>query len=180
MKPRTSPLTWLTDCCAAQPLALALGLATLPGPAAAALKPGQPWPAFDQFQLEGKLPDKLRGQVLLVDFWASWCPPCKASFAALEALHSQLAGEGLVIIAVNVDEQRAAMEAFLKQRPVSFCVVRDAAQKLVAKADIAGLPASFLIDRAGKVRFVHTGFHGESTRKQYQEEIKRLLREPIP
>jgi thiol-disulfide isomerase/thioredoxin len=139
-------------------------------------KTGAPLPDLATYQLEGKLPE-LRDKVVLLDFWASWCGPCKASFPVMQELHTQYAGRGLVIVAVSVDEDRAAMEAFLKKHPVAFTIVRDAAQKLVAAADVQALPTSFLIDRTGKLRFMHTGFRGEVTRQQYRAEIERLLKE---
>jgi thiol-disulfide isomerase/thioredoxin len=123
------------------------------------------------------LPEKLRGQVVLVDFWASWCAPCKASFPAMEALQQKNGERGLVVLAINVDESDATMQKFLKKSPVSFAVVRDAKHKLVAAADVATMPTSFLVDRAGKVRFVHTGFRGAATQKEYEKEIDPLLKE---
>ena len=154
---------------------IALCLAGLPLLAVASWKAGDTLPELSGFELEGKLPGKLSGQVVLVDFWASWCGPCKASFPVMESLHKQYRGRGLVVLAINADEKSAAMEKFLKQYPVTFAVVRDAAHKLVAAADVATMPTSFLVDRTGKVRFVHTGFHGEATRKLYEKEIELLL-----
>jgi thiol-disulfide isomerase/thioredoxin len=152
----------------------------IPAITQADMKEGDSLPALDTFQLEGKLPAKLKGQVILLDFWASWCAPCKASFPAMEELHKRYADKGLTIIAVSVDEKREDMERFLKARPVSFLAVRDARQKLVAAADVAAMPTSFLIDRAGKVRFVHNGFRGDETVKRYREQIELLLKEPAP
>jgi peroxiredoxin len=68
------------------------------------------------------------------------------------------------------------MDDFLKTHPVSFTIVRDAAQKLVDKAGIATMPGSFLLNRDGKVVFAHSGFHGSDTRKQYEHEIETLLK----
>jgi thiol-disulfide isomerase/thioredoxin len=146
----------------------------------AAFKEGDPLPALNSFKLEGKLPDTLKGRVILLDFWASWCGPCRKSFPAMEELHKQYAGRGLTIIAVSVDDNREDMERFLKTANVSFATVRDAGQKLVAAADVSAMPTSFLIDRAGKIRFVHKGFVGDETAKQYQEQIQLLLKEPAP
>lgn len=159
-------------------LLVLLLLAVSPGPVMAGWKAGESLPDLGAFELEGKLPSQFRGQVVLIDFWASWCAPCKASFPAMEGIHGQYGGRGLVVLAVNVDEQRADMEKFLKKTPVSFAVVRDARHKLVARADVATMPASFLVDRAGKIRFVHTGYRGNATRKQYEQEIEQLLIEP--
>ena len=140
------------------------------------LKPGDSFLALSEFKLEGNLPDTTKAKVVLVDFWASWCGPCKQSFPVMEELHKRFADRGLLIIAVNVDENRPSMEAFLKKNASSFTVVRDANQKLVEKAGISGMPTSFLIDHDGKVRFAHTGFRGAETKKKYEEEIETLLK----
>ena len=144
--------------------------------AQAGWKVGDVLPDLAAQKLEGKLPDSLKGKVVLVDFWASWCVPCAESFPALEELHQRYKDRGLVILAVSTDEERAKMEKFLKKHPVTFAVVRDAGQKLVAQADVSTMPTSFLVDAEGKVRFIHAGFHGEKTRKQYAEEIESLLK----
>ena len=141
-----------------------------------AVKVGDTFPDLAPFKLEGKLPDSLKGKVVMIDFWASWCGPCKQSFPAMEELHQRYQDKGLVIIAINVDEKGSDMEAFLKNNAATFAVVRDAGQKLVEQAGIATMPSSFLIDREGKVRFMHTGFRGAETKKKYEEEIQLLLK----
>ena len=140
-----------------------------------ALKTGQALPELASFKLEGKLPESVKDKVVLLDFWASWCDPCKASFPAMDELQAKYGSQGFVIIAVNVDEKKSDMEDFLKTHSASFTIVRDAAQKLVNEAGIATMPSSFLIDRQGKIRFAHSGFHGEETKKQYEKEIESLL-----
>jgi thiol-disulfide isomerase/thioredoxin len=143
---------------------------------AGSVKAGDSFPDLAGFKLEGKLPEATKGKVVLVDFWASWCEPCKQSFPVMEELHKRYADRGLVIIAINVDENRPDMEAFLKKNAATFIVLRDANQKLVERTGIATMPSSFLLDRDGKVRFAHTGFRGEETRKKYEEEIEALLK----
>jgi thiol-disulfide isomerase/thioredoxin len=143
---------------------------------AGGVKPGDSFPDLAGFKLEGKLPEVTKGKVVLVDFWASWCEPCKQSFPVMEELHKRYAERGLVIIAVNVDENRPDMEAFLKKNTATFVVLRDPNQKLVEKTGIATMPSSFLIDREGKVRFTHTGFRGAETKKKYEEEIESLVK----
>ena len=143
---------------------------------AGGVKPGDTFPDLAAFKLEGKVPDNTKGKVVLVDFWASWCEPCKQSFPVMQELHTRYADRGLVIIAVNVDENRPDMEAFLKKNAATFVVLRDAKQKLVEKTGIATMPSSFLLDREGKVRFTHTGFRGAETKKKYEEEIESLLK----
>jgi len=160
--------------------AFALGLnLTCADAQAGQLKVGDAFPDLAKFQFEGKLPGDLKGKLVLVDFWASWCGPCKASFPAMEELQQKYGAKGLVILAVNLDDKQSEMEDFLKKHPVTFPVVRDAAKKLVAAACIASMPTSFLLDGEGKVRAVHNGFHGEGTKKQYVSEIEGLLKTTV-
>lgn len=158
-------------------LALVLAFMAAALSAHAGWKVGDALPDLTAQQLEGKLPDTLKGKVVLLDFWASWCVPCAESFAAMEKLHVNYKEQGLVVIAVNTDEKRAAMEKFLKKHVISFTVVRDAAQKLVSAADAPTMPTSYLIGRDGKIRFVHAGFHAVESPKQYATEIESLLKE---
>ncbi len=156
-------------------LALATLLAGTFFTAHAALKVGDTLPDLSTFKLEGKLPDSLKGKVVLVDFWASWCLPCAKSFPVLDELQKKY-GDKLVIVGVNVDEKAANMDTFLKKHPVGFTVVRDGEQKLVAVVSPETMPTSFILDGEGKVRFLHNGFHGEDTRKEYVSEIESLLK----
>jgi len=158
----------------------ALLLVVLPVVSFAEFKEAESLPDLASYQLEGTLPEGLKGQVVLVDFWASWCVTCKSSFPAMEQLNRDFGGRGLTIVAISVDEKRENMQQFLKAIKVSFAVVRDVRQKLVAAADIRSMPTSFLIDRSGKIRFVHAGFDGEKTTREYVKEIEQLLREPKP
>jgi thiol-disulfide isomerase/thioredoxin len=157
-------------------LVLAALLAGTVHTAQAALKVGDIMPDLAGFKLEGKLPDSLKGKVVIVDFWASWCGPCKDSFPAMNDLQKKYADKGLVIIGVNEDEEASDMKDFLKSNPAVFTVVRDAKQKLVAEAGIQTMPSSFILDETGTVRYSHSGFHGAETRKQYEQEIESLLK----
>jgi thiol-disulfide isomerase/thioredoxin len=143
---------------------------------AAGLKSGDAFPDLAAYNLEGKLPEGLKGKVVMVDFWASWCGPCKQSFPAMNELQQKFGAQGLVIIAVNVDESKSDMDAFLRDHPASFTVMRDAAQKLVDKVSIKTMPSSFILDREGKVVSAHSGFDGDGTKKQYETEISALLK----
>ena len=142
----------------------------------AGLKPGDNFLDLTAYKLEGKLPEALKGKIVIVDFWASWCGPCKDSFPVMNELQKKYADKGVVILAINVDEERSDMQDFLKENPASFNVVRDAGQKLVAATGIQTMPSSFILDETGKVKFFHNGFHGAETRKQYLEEIESLLK----
>jgi len=150
----------------------ACGIAT----AKAALKVGDPLPDLTGFKLEGPLPDSLKGKVVVLDFWASWCGPCAQSFPVMDELQKKYKDQGLVILAVSVDEKAAKMESFMKKNPVAFTVVRDAEHQLVAVAEPQTMPTSFIFDREGKVRFLHNGFHGATTQKEYVEQIESLLK----
>jgi peroxiredoxin len=152
--------------------ALALAITTTH---AAELKVGDTFPDLRQFGLAGELPGELKGKIVLVDFWASWCAPCKLSFPVLNDLSARFGARGLVVVGVSVDESKAAMQEFLKQTAPRFSVVHDARQKLVQSVDVASMPTSFIIDGSGKVRFIHSGFHGDKTRDEYAREIESLL-----
>lgn len=136
--------------------ALAL-LAASSSHAFAAWKEGATIPNLAQFGLEGALPN-LKGKVVYLDFWASWCGPCKASFPVLDKWQHQFGGRGFTVLAVSEDEKAEAMHAFLAKTKVSFPVVRDAGRKLVAAANVDAMPTSFLLDRTGTIRLVHKGF----------------------
>jgi thiol-disulfide isomerase/thioredoxin len=152
--------------------ALVLGAALA---SATPLKPGDAFPDLTQCGLEGTLPN-LHGKIVLVDFFASWCDPCKESFPAMEELYHKYGRKGLVIVAVNVDRKKADMDDFLKQHPASFTVVRDAGDKLVKQVKIPTMPSSFLLGRDGKVYAFHRGFKGAETTKEYTAEIESLLK----
>jgi thiol-disulfide isomerase/thioredoxin len=143
--------------------------------AAAPIKIGDTFPDLTKSKLEGKLPD-LNGKVVLVDFWASWCAPCKESFPTMNDLQKRYGPQGFIIIGINVDENNSDMVDFLKKQHAEFTVVRDAAQKFVDKVGISTMPTSFLIDTSGKVRFSHSGFRGDETKKNYEQEIESLLK----
>jgi len=142
----------------------------------AEVKVGQVFPNLGNFGLEGTLP-ALGGQVVLVDFWASWCAPCKASFPAYSELQRELAGRGFVLLAVSVDKTRGPYEGFVKRFAPAFSTVRDGTQKLVGEVQVPAMPTSYLIDRKGVLRSVHSGFHGVETVRGLREEIIRLLEE---
>lgn len=157
------------------PLVLGLMVVLTGATTMAEWKVGTTLPDLATCKLERALP-ATAGKVVLLDFWGSWCGPCKASFPALDEIQKQYARQGLVVLAVNLDEKPEAMLKFLKENPVSFAVVRDASHTLVAQADVQSMPSSFVIDRAGKVRFAHTGFHGAKTVAEYRAQIESLLK----
>lgn len=142
---------------------------------AATPKVGEPFPELPKAGLEGTLPD-LTGKIVLVDFFASWCGPCQESFPAMEELHQKYGSKGLVVIAINEDQKKEDMDAFLKQHKVTFSIMRDPSSALVSKVRIPTMPTSFLLDKDGKVRAMHRGFKGKETIKKYEEDIEALLK----
>jgi thiol-disulfide isomerase/thioredoxin len=148
--------------------------------ARAELKVGDAFPALAPAGVVslagGELP-ATAGKVVLVDFWASWCAPCKASFPALAKIHTDLAPRGFVLLAVSVDEKPAEAAKFAKKLAPPFATLHDRAQKLVAQVSVPTMPTSYLLDRTGKVRFIHEGYHGDATDKQLRQQIEQLLAE---
>ncbi len=155
--------------------ALVLGLA-LACSASGQVKSGQPFPALTGHGLEGTLPDTA-GHVVLIDFWATWCAPCKASFPAYTEIQREFAPRGFVLLAVSVDQTAAPYEQFIERFKPAFPTVRDGKQKLISEVRVPAMPTSYLLDRHGIVRSVHSGYHGESTVKALRDEINRLLEE---
>lgn len=143
--------------------------------AAAAAKAGDRLPDLSKMALEGPLPD-LKGKVVHLDFWASWCVPCKASFPILEELHKSYASKGYVLIGVSVDEDKDEMDRFLKQNKVTFPIVRDAKEKLAFSLRPPGMPTSIFAGPDGVIHSVHPKFEGDATRKTYVAIIEELLK----
>ena len=143
--------------------------------AQAALKPGDAAPDFKSFKLEGALPE-LAGKVVLVDFWASWCAPCRKSFPVMTELHEKFAPRGLVVLAVSVDEEKSAMDAFLKKNPVPFAIVRDPTGQAPKAFQAEKMPTSFIVGADGKIVAVHSGFEGAKTRAEYLDQIESALK----
>jgi len=119
---------------------------------------------------------ELRGQVVLVNFWASWCGPCRQEMPILEKLYKKYESLGFVILGVNVDDDPAQAESLLKLIGVSFPVLFDSDKKISEKYGVAAMPSSFFIDRDGKLRSEHKGYLPEYE-QLYRNEIKKLIRE---
>jgi thiol-disulfide isomerase/thioredoxin len=100
----------------------------------------------------------LKGKVVYLDFWASWCGPCLQSMPAMDRLHKELSAQGVAIVAVNLDDDVAKAMAFLVKVPVSFLVAFDKKQDLPTQYGVETMPSSYLIDRKGQLRETHRGF----------------------
>ena len=101
---------------------------------------------------------KLKGKIVYVDFWASWCGPCKQSFPWMNDMHAKYAARGLNIVAINVDVKMTDAERFLATMPAKFTVAFDAKGVTPKQFDVKAMPTSYLIDENGKVLHVHAGF----------------------
>ena len=117
---------------------------------------------------------RFHGKVVLVDFWASWCEPCRHSFPWLNAMHAKYADRGLVVIGVNVDRVRADAERFLHDVPAKFPVVYDPAGTLAAHYDLPGMPVSYVIGPQGDIVARHIGFR-TGQREEREAELLKLL-----
>jgi len=115
-----------------------------------------------------------------VDFWASWCAPCRESFPSYAQLQTDYASRGLVIVAVSVDENANAYAAFVKKMKPPFPVVRDKNHQLVRQVEVPVMPTCYLVGRDGRVHSVHAGFHGGATERDLRREIERLLADHPP
>jgi len=121
--------------------------------------------------------NQLRGQVVYLDFWASWCIPCRLSFPALDQLHKKYRGRGFEVVAVNKDVVAADSGRFLARIPVGFTLVTDPDDRIVRAYQVKSMPSGYLLDRKGRVRHVHEGFRSNSA-EQIEAQIIELLKEP--
>ena len=145
-------------------IAAAVAATVLVFPMAHATEAGQPAPAFSLPTAKGDTValDKLRGKVVYVDFWASWCGPCRRSFPWMNEMQQKYGAKGFMVVAVNVDKKRGDAEKFLVQNPANFTVVYDEAGATPAAYGVKGMPSSYLVDARGSVTFVERGFLDES------------------
>lgn len=125
---------------------------------------GKPAPALIATDATGHAVDlaSYRGKVVYLDFWASWCGPCRKSFPWMNSLAQRHAKAGLVVIGVNVDAQREAANEFLQSNPAKFNVVYDAKGESPQAYGVIGMPTSYIIDRDGVLRLAHAGFNDKS------------------
>jgi cytochrome c biogenesis protein CcmG, thiol:disulfide interchange protein DsbE len=117
---------------------------------------------------------RFRGKVVVLDFWASWCEPCRHSFPWLNAMQAKYGEHGLVIIGVNVDRERADADRFLRDIPADFQIVYDPAGALATRYDVPGMPTSIVIGPNGNVVGTHIGFRN-GLREEREAELQKLL-----
>ena len=117
-----------------------------------------------------------RGKIVYLDFWASWCTPCRRSFPWLADVQSRYGSQNLVVVAVNLDQDRNKAERFLNDVPANFTVLYDPDGRIASAYKVKAMPSSFLIDRSGRVRFEHHGFSPKEI-SDYEGQIAALIEE---
>ena len=120
--------------------------------------------------------DELRGQVVLVNFWATWCGPCREEMPRLDTLYQKYRKSGFVLLGVNVDDDPKTALATMAKLNVSFPVLLDTDKKVSKLYDLNTMPSTIVIDRDGKMRFLHRGYRA-GTESDYEQQIRGLLKE---
>ena len=157
---------------------VALCVATLAAPAAWSLDAGATAPDLNLPGLKDAVNlAALKGKVVYVDFWASWCGPCKQSFPFMNELQSKYGAKGFEIVAVNLDAKRGDADKFLAEVPARFNVAFDANGETARRFEVKGMPSSYLIGRDGKVIAAHKGFK-EEERGELDARIAQALGTP--
>ncbi|MCL4776444.1 MAG: TlpA family protein disulfide reductase [Gammaproteobacteria bacterium] len=118
----------------------------------------------------------LRGQVVLVNFWATWCGPCRKEMPLLEQIYQRYKGLGFTLLAVNVEEDSGGADQWLRDTPVSFPVLFDRDNRVSKLYQVTAMPSTVIIDRKGQVRFIHYGYT-PGTENEYQDQVRSLIRE---
>lgn len=117
-----------------------------------------------------------KGKVIYVDFWASWCIPCRKSFPWMNDMQAKYADKNFTILSVNLDAESDLAEKFLKETPAQFPIFYDPKGKVARAFKLKGMPSSFIMNKEGKIVSTHVGFT-EEKQQQYQQEIVNLLAE---
>jgi peroxiredoxin len=120
--------------------------------------------------------EDLKGQVVMINFWATWCGPCRREMPHLEALHQRYSNLGFTLLGINVEDDTRGVEKFLRETPVSFEVLYDPTNKVSALYDVIAMPSTVMVDREGNLRFMHHGYQA-GFEHEYQAQIRALLRE---
>jgi cytochrome c biogenesis protein CcmG/thiol:disulfide interchange protein DsbE len=153
----------------------ALCAATLAAPSARAVEAASAAPDFSLPGLQDTVSlAALKGKVVYVDFWASWCGPCKQSFPFMNELQAKYRAQGLEVVAVNLDAKRDDADKFLADVPARFTVAFDAKGDSAKRFGLKGMPSSYLIGRDGQLVAVHKGFKGDD-RKELEARIALAL-----
>src|ERR1700684_4543392 len=137
-----------------------------------------PAPAFTLTALSGQQAalSQYKGQVIMVNFWATWCGPCQQEMPLLDQMYKKYKPAGFTLIGVNVDKEAPPVKELLARRPVSFPVLLDPANKVSKDYHVDEMPRSVIIDRKGEIRYIHRGYR-PGDENEYQDRIRQLIRE---
>ena len=157
---------------AAVAAALAISLPALAG------NPSSPAPSFTLASRAGQDVSlaQYKGQVVLINFWASWCGPCRQEMPLLESIYKKYNRMGFTLLGVNVEPNSQAANDWLKATPVSFPILYDNDSKVSKLYDVAGMPSTVIIDRSGNLRVLHRGYK-PGDENEYLDSIRSLIRE---
>jgi cytochrome c biogenesis protein CcmG/thiol:disulfide interchange protein DsbE len=138
---------------------------------------GNKGPDFSKKTVSGEGPvslHSLAGKVAIVDFWATWCEPCKKSFPKLEELNVKYKENGLEIVGISEDDDKAGIPSFASELGAQFPLIWDENKSIASKWQPKSMPTTFVVDRKGTVRFVHLGYH-DGEEAEIEREVKSLL-----
>jgi len=171
---RGTAAAWVRRVRSALPALLATAFAA----GASAGNAPSPAPLFNLPARDGTTVDlsKLRGQVVMINFWASWCGPCRQEMPLLEKIYEQYHKLGFTLLGVNVEPDSASAAGFLKQTPVSFPILFDTKSQVSNLYNVSGMPSSVFIDRQGNLRLLHEGYK-PGDENAYLDQIRALVRE---
>jgi len=146
--------------------------------AASAVEEGKAAPDFTLKSLTGKNMklSEMTGNVVLINFWASWCGPCREEMPLLNALHKKYEPLGFSVLGINVEENVEAARGFMKEFPVDFPVLLDNTNEVSQRYKVIAMPTTVVVDRDGNIRYLHQGYKSGDEAK-YQKMVKTLVRE---
>jgi thiol-disulfide isomerase/thioredoxin len=119
---------------------------------------------------------ELKGQVVMINFWATWCGPCRQEMPLLEQMYKKYRPMGFTLLGVNVEPDPSGAEDWLKETPVSFPILFDRENRVSKLYNVSGMPSSVLIDRKGNVRYLHRGYKA-GDENTYLNHIRALVKE---
>jgi len=118
----------------------------------------------------------LKGQVVMINFWASWCGPCRQEFPALDQIYAKYKPMGFTLVAINVESEKADAEKFLAKTTASFPILFDPDNKVSGEYGVSAMPTTVLVDRQGRVRWLHRAYK-PGDEAEYIAQIRAILRE---
>lgn len=138
---------------------------------------GEAAPAFTLKDMKGNTVtlESLKGKVVFLDFWATWCGPCKEEFPELDALYKKYGKDGFEVIGISVDKSESNVAEFLKKRPVSFTILTNTKGDVAESYGLPGMPTGFIIGKDGVIKYRHAGF-SRAFLPVYEKEIVELLK----